>query len=226
MRDIVPEHHIQRRIYNRLVGAESLRYSELRPDGLEANLFMYHLKELIKMGLVEKIDGGYSLTKSGRSTATRFSIKEQGIRIMPSTLSILDIRSEDGQNLLYRRRRQPYIDKLGYPSGKIHLGDNLRTAAERELAEKTSYDLKEVKLTYRGVFNLVEYEGGELKNHIIGHVWSGIVNEKPLFNNHAGETLWADWRDLNYTDFIPGYEEISQALETDSFFGLDLRFDN
>jgi ADP-ribose pyrophosphatase YjhB (NUDIX family) len=225
MKDVVPEHHIQKRIFNRLVGATSMRYSELRPKELEANLFMYHLKELIKMGLVEKGESGYTLTKNGRSTATRFSIREQGIRIMPSTISVIALRAEDGDWLLYRRKRQPYIDSLGFPSGKIHLGDKLIDAAYRELDEKCGYVRDEVDLTYRGVFNLVEHEPNNLKNHIIGHVWTGKVKEKKVFQNHAGETFWGDWEAYAYKEFIPGIKEIITALERPEFFGLDLHFE-
>jgi 8-oxo-dGTP pyrophosphatase MutT (NUDIX family) len=226
MRDVIPEHHLQKKIYNRLVGAESLRYSQLRPEGVEANLFMYHLKELIRSGLVEKVDGGYSLTQQGRSTATRFSIREQGIRIMPSTISVIVLRSKDGEWLLYRRRRQPYIGSLGFPSGKIHLGDSLENAAYRELDEKCGYGKDEVALTWRGAFNLVEHELAGLKNHIIGMVWAGEVKDKRVFENHAGETFWGDWTKENYDDFIPGFREIVSSLNAHRFFGFELRIDD
>lgn len=224
MRDIVPEHHIQKRIFNRLVGAESLRYSQLKPKELEANSFMYHLKELIKMGLVDKADGGYTLTHAGRSTATRFSIREEGIRIMPSTISVVVLRSKDGEWLLYRRMRQPYINYLGFPSGKIHLGDKLSDAAYRELDEKCGYAQDEITLSHRGVFNLVEFSDEGLKNHIVGQVWYGEVIEKRVFDNHAGETFWGEWTNENYDEFIPGFKDIVVALKDNSFFGLDLYF--
>lgn len=223
MKEVVPEHHIQKRLFNRLVGAESLRYSELKPKELEANLFMYHLKELIKMGLVEKIDKTYALSYKGRTLATKFSIREQGIRSMPSAISVIVLTAPDGQHLLYRRLRQPYINTLGFPSGKIHLGDSLRTAAYRELDEKCGYD-DTVELEYRGVFNLVENTQEGLKNHIIGHVWTGEPRDKKTLQNHAGETYWSDWKSENYDEFIPGFKEIIEALDKKSFFGLDLHF--
>lgn len=227
MRDIVPEHHIQKKLFNKLVGAKSLRYSELKPKELEANLFMYHLKELIKMGLVEKIDGKYQVSKQGGNTATRFSIREQGIRIMPATISVIALQSKDGEWLLYRRKRQPYIDSLGFPSGKIHLGDSLEDAAYRELGEKCGYARDEVKITHRGMFNLVENEpDGSLKNHIIAQVWYGLSKDKKEFINHAGETFWGNWQDQNYDEFIPGFREIFTSLESLEFFHLDLSFDD
>ena len=222
MKDIVPEHHIQKRLFNKLVGAETLRYSELKPKELEANLFMYHLKELIKMGLVEKKDRAYALSQKGRTTATRFSIREQTIRVMPSTLSVIALQSNEGLWCLYKRKRQPYIGSLGFPSGKIHLGDSLADAAYRELEEKCGY-VRDVHLEWKGTFNLVENEqDGSLKNHVIGQVWHGFVKEKKIAENHAGVTFWDDWTSLDYTDFIPGFKEIIQGLATKNFFHFEL----
>lgn len=224
MKDVVPEHHIQMKLFNALVQSEILRYSELKPKELEANLFMYHLKELMKMKLVEKSDKGYRLTPAGKSTATRFSIREQMIRIMPTVISVLALTSPDGETLLYRRKRHPFIGFLSFPSGKIHLGDTLSDAAYRELKEKCGYEKDEVELNYRGVYNLVEKEAEELKNHVIGHLWSGVVKDKKVFDQHAGTTFWANWEQQPYEEFISGFKEIIEALEQPEFFGLELSF--
>lgn len=220
MRDVVPEHHIQKKLFNKLVGASSLRYSQLKPKELEANLFMYHLKELMKMGLVEKLDGKYALTPKGQLMATRFSIREEQIRIMPSTLSVIVLRSGD-EWLLYRRKRQPYIDAIGFPSGKIHLGESLKDAAERELSEKCGYGAGMVSLVHRGMFNLVDKHDNGLTNHIIGQVWAGSVTDKKVFSNHAGETFWADWHDCE-SEFMSGTQDLVDALASPDFFHLDL----
>ncbi|MCA9348553.1 NUDIX domain-containing protein [Candidatus Saccharibacteria bacterium] len=225
MKQIDISHHIQRRIFNRLVGAESMRYSELKPKELEANAFMYHLNELIKAGLVEKQDKQYQLTETGKALATRFSIRESGIRLMPTTLSVIYLHSQDEQTLLYRRKRQPYIDALGFPSGKIHLGETLEEAAYRELEEKCGYQPKEVKLTLKGEFSLVSRRDKFIENHVIGHLWEGMVIDKKTHTNHAGETYWADWQAEDYSQFIPGFKELIEASKQSNQFVLDLKFD-
>ena len=218
-------HHIQRRIFNRLVGAESLRYSELKPKEIEANLFMYHLKELMKMGLVEKDDKNYRLTESGKMLATKFSVREVGIRQMPSTLSIIVLRASDGSWLLYERKRQPYIGWLGWPSGKIHMGETLNEAGRREASEKCGYE--DIDLHLLGNFSLVT-KGipSDFVNHVIGYVWFAEVAEKREFENHAGHTFWVDdWRSLDYERFIPGFKEIVAEIESSRTpFSLDLCF--
>lgn len=35
------------------------RFIDLRPEGVETNLYSYHLSKLVRLGFVDKIDGGY-----------------------------------------------------------------------------------------------------------------------------------------------------------------------
>lgn len=222
-------HHIQKKIFNALVRGHEMRYSEIKPKEVEANLFMYHLNELIKAGLVEKHEKLYRLTQKGKLMATRYSLRQQDIRLMPSTLSVIFLTAADGQVLLYERARQPYLGSLGAPSGKIHFGETLREAAERELVEKCGYTAGVVGLTLRGEFSLVSFEAnGEqnLQNHILGHVWTGQVgDDKRAHQNHAGKTFWANWEKQDYGKFIPGYKEIVEAINSSGkHFILDLKF--
>jgi 8-oxo-dGTP pyrophosphatase MutT (NUDIX family) len=219
-------HHIQRYLFKRLTGADVLRYSQLKPKDLEPNLFMYHLKELIKSGYVQKVENGYALTENGQLLASRFSMREVNIRQMPSTLTILLLHADDGEVLINERARHPYIGTYGAPSGKIHMGETLQQAAERELAEKTAYSSDAVSLKLRGDFSLVMGEGNAIENHVIGHIWEGHVGSNKKEHTHsAGRTFWADWNKLSYDKFILGYKEIYQACTTrKGQFTLDLKF--
>lgn len=58
------DHHIQDKIIAALVVGER-RFSDLVPDGMEHSLFMYHMRKLVKQGLIEKDDQVYRLTLRG-----------------------------------------------------------------------------------------------------------------------------------------------------------------
>lgn len=58
------DHHIQDKIISSLVHGEH-RFSDLVPVGMEHSLFMYHLRKLLKAGVVEKDDQTYRLTLKG-----------------------------------------------------------------------------------------------------------------------------------------------------------------
>ena len=61
------EHHIQKSIVYKLAFSSGMRFSELQPADLDNKLFDYHLKQVIRDGLVEKgEDGLYRLTSEGR----------------------------------------------------------------------------------------------------------------------------------------------------------------
>ena len=52
-------------------------------------------------------------------------------------LAALAVLVKDEQVLLVKRRDPPDVGRWGYPGGKVHLGETVFAAAERELAEET-----------------------------------------------------------------------------------------
>jgi hypothetical protein len=60
------DHFLQADILNKLAAAEGpIRFSDLKQDGIENSLFMYHTNKLIGRGLVDKTDTGFTLTLKG-----------------------------------------------------------------------------------------------------------------------------------------------------------------
>src|SRR4051812_48701432 len=90
-------HHIQLHIIRQMLHAAESRYSELKPKNVESNLFMYHLKQLIREGLIEKRDKTYVLTREGKRFADRATLETMKIRIQPKIVVILCVRREDGK---------------------------------------------------------------------------------------------------------------------------------
>ncbi len=59
-------HHIQRSILDQLARCTTARYSQLKPTQLSGNVFNYHLSQLVRDGLVQKMDSGaYQLSPLG-----------------------------------------------------------------------------------------------------------------------------------------------------------------
>ena len=50
----VLSHHIERKIIHVLMFTEYARFTDLRPKGVDSNLFSYHLKLLMQRGYVAK----------------------------------------------------------------------------------------------------------------------------------------------------------------------------
>ena len=206
-------HHIQREILRSLLLVPEARFKDLKPAGLESNIFMYHLKTLIKDGLVEKTDGGYALTTKGKSFVDRSNLVSLKIRVQPKTITILAVTNSDGKQLILERLHQPFINHKGFPSGKIHYGESLADAARRELLEKTG--ISNIPLTFRGNFVMRYFKDNDVVNHIIGYVFSGHVtsNEVLHFETPYFKSYWGEKGELYEDNRFKGHPEIFELLQ-------------
>lgn len=109
-------HRLQQHIIHQLILHPSLRYARLKPDEVEGNLFMYHLRQLMKEGLVTKrSDGQYELAAEGKLYADRLSLQSFTPRVQPKIVTLIACQNEHDEWLLYERKRQPLIGQIGFP---------------------------------------------------------------------------------------------------------------
>lgn len=131
------KHHIQKYILDLLSRTDTMRFSDLRPPGTDTNVCSYHLKTLLKLGLVKKSEYGYSLAVAGLACVDSQEAGQTTTQTHPSILIMLLIQNSDGDILLQRRSKQPYINAWTLPYGKLQLGDaSVVDAGKRCAAEK------------------------------------------------------------------------------------------
>jgi ADP-ribose pyrophosphatase YjhB (NUDIX family) len=223
-------HWIQRHILVTLVRHSRGRYSQLRPDGVEGNLFLYHLDGLIKDKLVEKVGRDYQLTAGGLRFVASLSLKTEKTRQQPLVLTAVVCQNEAGEHLLSRWVRQPNAGLISLPHGMVHYGRTLHDMAATELAEKAGLT---GQLHYRGVVNILAYlehkEGQEpeLDRNMLVHVFEA-TNVKPGRTDElrpdASSHFWANLKDHQPTEFVPGFYEIAQiAASTNSSIYTELQ---
>lgn len=218
--DYVIDHVIQKEIMSRLTKAEFLRFSELKSEKIESNLFMYHLRQLMSHGLVEKTENGYQLTRLGKSYIDRSTLETLVLRPQAKIITILAVQNNLNQWLVLERLHQPYLGYRGMPSGKVHYGEDLQQAAERELKEKTN--LKNIDLQLRGNIILRYYAKDEpslIVSHVLGYVFSGNAGTanseyvQPDFRSFWDKEVTAE----NANNF-QGHNEIIKLLDTGNIF--------
>lgn len=168
-------HWIQRHIVNLLMRHETLRFSDLRADGVESNLFQYHLRHVIRKKLVEKTDTGYQLAPKGLYYADRYSSELKGERPQPKIITIAVVKNSQGQVLLQQKQRQPWLGDYHLPAGKIHTGEGTSSAATRELYEKTGIALNS-DMKFRTVAHVRILRAGELISDYFGFVFLGTYD--------------------------------------------------
>ena len=111
---------------------------------------------------------------------------------------------------------------IGFPYGKIHLGETIKEAAERELKEKTGLNA-ELKHIGDGYANT--YDNGEPISQIMFHLFVGEYPSGELRKeSSSGESVWLDESQLNGDDIMPNVLHIlSNVNKYDgSFFFTEL----
>jgi len=203
-------HDIQKDILNKLMLSKKAKYSELKPTIIEGNLFSYHLQNLTKENFIELKTGKYNLTAKGKQYVDRISSKTFNTRIQPKIVTLLVLKDK-GKFLLYKRKKMPFIDCVGFPYGKIHMEEHVQDSANRELLEKTGL---QATLKHRGIVSLTVHDETELITQMLCHIFTGTkiigsLKDDPSLN----ECFFAKIEDFPKSNLIPGVLQIEKLLK-------------
>ncbi len=205
-------HVIQKQVLKALCMNRSLAYSQLKPAHIEGNQFSYHLKSLIKKGYVLKKDSGYALSTKGVRHCTNVNLEHFFVRIQPKIVTLLVCKNSRGHYAVYTRNKLPFLGMIGFPYGKIHLGEQIQKAAERELKEKTGLS---GTLIQKGIAYLLTTDPkNEVISHTLAHVFlvttpKGALLQDPPF----GKVRWISETELLKENTMPGVNEVLQIAK-------------
>ena len=207
-------HHIQKYIIDVLMYKEIARFRDLRAPKTDTNLFSYHLSSLVKSGMVEKTDGGYRLSTNGLSYVDRVSSEKKVIRTQPKIITMLLIQNSDGDVLLQRRDKQPYINSWTLPYGKLHIEDmSLAEAAQREAEEKLR--LKNQSVTHAGDCYIRVKNGSEIISTTLAHIFTFNRDDIEI----TDDIMWVRPHKLSQYRLAPAVEAIvARGFFRDPFF--------
>ena len=222
------DHAIQKDIVKKLMSASKAKFSELKPERVESNLFMYHVNQLIRRGVVSKEDGHYELTTLGRAFVDRASLNRLVFRVQPKIVTILAIRSGRGNWLLLERTHEPHMNRTGFPSGKLHYGETLEAGAVRELKEKAGLTGVELRLAGNIAMRFLDKTGKDTINHTIGYVFSGRLDDEPPLTGDSPywRSFWGKENQLLKGNVFKGHPDILRLLSTDKLFIESLDYES
>lgn len=175
---------------------------------------MYHLKGLLNAGLIKKDNGQYKLTDSGRRFAHTLSLTTGRTRQQPHILTAIILRNGKGEYLWSRWHREPNTGRVSFPHGMMHCGERLADMAALELAEKAGL---EAQLIFRGDVYIRIMRGHITDRHVLVHIFAAS-DPRPGRQNElrpeVSESFWALPGNIPRGDFLPGFYEIAQLVES------------
>lgn len=217
------EHHIQIEILNRLSAADALRFSELKPDTLESNAFMYHLKQLQKAGYVEKPGEKYRLGLKGLTYVDSLTTTNSKPRKQPKVVTLMALRNANGEYLMAYRKLQPSLNTWMLLTGKQHFGESPEQHIEREMKEQigTSFDI-----TRRGLMDIRLWREDSVVVHLVSHIYTGIFEGMPPAESQKFRYAWVSPQAA--LPFTKGTPELIKCIESPEplfFLSLDVTAD-
>lgn len=217
-------HYLQKYILDKLRFEQPLNYSAMLPDNIESSLFQYHLKALVKDGLVQKQDdGAYALTHAGQAALEYMSVGRTTQVRMPKVITYT-LLTHQGKLLLLRKQKEPYRNLLEPVGGKVHFGEEPQAAAQREVTEKLGLQLAERPML-RGVADIIINKDGEPLTHMVVYMHTCELPAIPA--NLPDYTVWLTHSELkSRNDLVAStLPLIDAALSGQELFVSFLRLD-
>jgi len=201
------EHYIQREIVYRLSLVEDERFSSLKPAEIENKLFDYHLKKVIRDGLVEKqVNGAYALTNEGVRIGKGALSSTKRLIDRAYSLLIIAVRNDDGAWLLYKRQSQPQLGKIGFLQAQPTAAtDPLITAGEAlgQIGIKSTCNV-------HGHGYIATYREDELVSYI--H-FTLLLAHTAAPDAVSGQYTWVDDPDFSGDDMLPSMPMLAKMLD-------------
>jgi ADP-ribose pyrophosphatase YjhB (NUDIX family) len=211
------DHHLQRSIVYKLALSEGLRFSELKPDGIENKLFDYHLKKVISAGIAEKnTEGIYQLTPAGRRLGVRVLDTSQVLVDKADSVLFLAIK-KDNAWLLYQRRAHPLRGQAGFMHAVPVANEPVAQTAKRECKDKTGLTC-DFRPLGGGYFRV--YRDGSLESFthftlLVADTISGELNPQ----DELADYFWKEEPDFSGPEMLPNMKLLTECcLDGKPFF--------
>ncbi len=215
-------HYIQKNILRELMQSSELRYSELKPEDMAGNLFMYHLKPLIRDGMIVKNNvGHYELTAEGKLHLDHLNLKTMLPRRQARIVLFFAAQNEKGEWLLVRKSKHPLFNKIGHIHGNQLMGESLLEAAKNIFSDRSGFD---AVITHRGDGYATYLESGEMTSNVMFHFFIATNMKGTLRSSHSsGVNIWMSQDEINTNpDVLPTVKDLlaqhNKTAEGERFF--------
>jgi len=216
-------HQMQNNILKELLFKKTARFSELNTSKVSNDHFTFHLKRLIKEGLVRKNqDGSYVLTIPGKEYANRLDTDAKEVEIeKQAKIGVLVVGIDGFGNkkkyLVQQRLKHPYHGFYGFISGKIKWGEGVYEAGLRELGEEAGL---KAKLNLAGIEHKIDYseKGKLLEDKFFYIVKATSLTGQLLESFEGGRNTWLTQKEIkNLPDLFGDVLKIIKVVDKGKF---------
>jgi ADP-ribose pyrophosphatase YjhB (NUDIX family) len=122
---------MEKEILDQFLYKNKLKFNEIEKSlKIRSNKLTYHLNKLIQKNILTKTKDSYSLSKSSEYLIPYLSNKNPVLPVI-----LVSIKKKE-KIFLIKRKKRPFIDKLGIPGGRLLMGETIKAATKRILKEK------------------------------------------------------------------------------------------
>lgn len=219
-------HWIERHILKQLSFSDSQRYSQLKPDSVDGNLFQYHARALEKQALITRTKEGYCLSQAGKIFVADLSqTKLMNQRKLPRAIVMVACRNANGEYLLFKWRRQPYRNLISLPFGRQLYDTSTTEIAAEQLLLKTGYT---AQLSFFGHTDVIVNHPEKITDHMAINVFIGTnLTQSHTPDGLTGTWFWGQPSDQSDRALVPGFKQIIAWLEDSKHAHLiEIRIDD
>lgn len=217
-------HEFQISILRELLFRPIARFRDLKKVDIPNDHFTFHLKQLIKEGLVAKNAGRYTLTDEGKEFANRMdtdTLKLEKQAKIDIALHPVRKNGKTTEYLVHQRLKQPFYGWYGSHSGKVRWGENPIDTAKREFLEETGLT---GKFTLKGIVHYHHFhKDGRLLEDKYFWVFK-VENTQGKLKEIVpeGKNLWmteSEYRKLE--NVFATFDEIKDVINTKKLLYID-----
>lgn len=218
-------HRTQASILHSLRYAKAKRFNALmHPTDHTSDTFKFHLRKLVKLGYVTKLDNGeYQLTPSGKEYANNLNEQQRTIEKQPkvSILMIIADKNDAGETvyLLQKRLRNPFYGYWSEIHGRAEWGESFEATAQRQLKRQTGLN---AEFTVHGFRRVRDYDADDeslLEDKLFVVLKATKVSDELTNNYDGGTNGWLTSEELRQQDKVSATTlAIIDSLDNGKFY--------
>lgn len=211
-------HEVQAGILKELLFNPGTNFSSLNIKGLTNDHFTFHIKHLLKEGIIEKKGKKYFLTQSGKLFANKLDVdalKMEKFGTPSVAVTVKKVVKGKTYFLMHHRLKEPLYGYWGFVNGKVRFGEFTAETAKRELFEETGLiaDPQIMSVTHK-------MRGPSINEIKLDHFFFLYVADGAkgkLRNTKEGKNYWKTLPQIKKLNTFPGFRHYITAIEKGGF---------